>query len=77
MAKKKMPKTRKEFEDALVNAFDMGMRCGCGCGVEHTEASDDEKVYRNRYRALIQGKIGSMSEYINDEKTFTERMTDL
>lgn len=72
MNKISMPKNRKDFEDMLVNAFNTGM--SCGYAVEHTELSDDERVYRNRYRAYIQGKINSMSEIINDEKTFTERM---
>lgn len=75
MSKIIMPKNRKDFEDILVNAFHMGMTCGYA--VEHTELSDDEKVYQDRYRAYIQGKISSMSEFVNDEKTFTERMAGL
>ena len=75
MSKFVMPKRRKDFEDMLVNAFDMGMECSYA--VEHTEKSDDEKIYQNRYRALMQGKINSMSETINGEKTFTERMAGI
>ena len=75
MSKYRMPKNRKEFEKMLINAFDMGMECGYA--VEHTEKSDDEKVLRNRYRALVQGKISSMSEAVDDEKTFTEKMEGL
>ena len=66
-----MPKNRKEYEAALLSAFDMGMNCAYA--VEHTERSDDERIYRNRYKALIQGKIKGMDEVINNEKTFTER----
>lgn len=75
MSKFVMPTKRKDFEDMLMLAFDMGMQCGYA--VEHTEKSDDEAIYRNRYRALIQGKINSMNEILNDEKTFTERMAGL
>lgn len=75
MSRYKMPKKRQDFEDILVLAFDIGMQCGYG--VEHTEKSDDERIYRNRYRALIQGKISSMDECLNGEKTFVERMAGL
>lgn len=75
MCKFTMPRKRKDFEEMLVLAFDMGMQCGYA--VEHTELSNDERIYRERYRALIQGKINNMDEVINDEKTFTERMASL
>ena len=75
MSKYKMPKKRKDFEEMLVLAFDMGMQCAYG--VEHTEKGNDEKIYRERYKALIQGKINSMSESINGEKTYTERIANL
>lgn len=75
MSKYIMPKKRKDFEETLLNAFDMGMQCGYA--VEHTELSNDERVYRERYRALIQGKINNMDECINGEKTFAERIAGL
>lgn len=75
MSKFTMPRKRKDFEEMLMFAFDMGMQCGYT--VEHTELSDDERIYRDRYRALIQGKINNMDEIINDEKTFTERNAGL
>lgn len=75
MSRYKMPKNRKQFEEMLLNAFYMGMQCSY-C-VEHTEKSTDERIYRDRFRALIQGKINTMSEYIDGEKLYTERMAGL
>lgn len=75
MSKFVMPRKRKDFEDMLVDAFVLGM--SCGYGVEHTELSDDERIYKNRYRAFLQGKINSMSEIVNDEKTYVERMSGI
>lgn len=66
-----IPKNRQQFENMLVNAFEIGM--SCGYAVEHTNLSEDERVYSNRYRALIQGKIKDMSEIVNDEKTYIEQ----
>lgn len=74
MGKVKMPKNKHNLEDMLVNAFLMGMTSGYG--VAHEELSDDERIYANRYRALIQGKIEDMSEIVNGEKTYTERMAE-
>lgn len=72
MSKYIMPKKRKDFENMLVNVFMLGMNCGYG--VEHTELSYDENVYRNRFRALIQGKINCMDEIIDNERTYNERI---
>ena len=62
----RMPKTRKEYEEALLNAFDMGMRCGYA--VEHTELSVEERILRERYLALIQGKIKNMAYILCSDK---------
>lgn len=75
MSKYKIPRKREDFEEMLVLAFCTGMTCGYG--VEHTELTNDERIYRERYRALLQGKINSMSECFNGEKTFTERAAGL
>ncbi len=74
MSKYPMPRNRKDFEEMLVNAFDLGM--SCAYGVEHTELSDDENVLRNRFKAVIQGKIEDMSTIYNGERTFIERDID-
>ena len=74
MSKYNMPKNRKQFEDMLVNAFEMGITCGYG--VEHEDLSNDENVFKNRFRAYIQGKISSMNECIDGEKTYLERVLD-
>ena len=74
MSKFIMPRKKKDLEEMLVNAFDMGMQCAYG--VEHTEKANDEEILRNRYRALIQGKINGMSDIVNNEKTFVERMSE-
>ena len=74
MSKYKMPKDRKRFEDMLVNAFDMGMTCGYG--VEHTELAEDESVLRNRFRAMIQGKVEDMSTIYNGEMTTIEKLAN-
>ena len=72
MSKQRMPKRRDEFEDSLVSAFCLEMQCGYS--VEHTNLSNDEKVLENRYRALLQGKINSMSEIYNEEKLYCEKL---
>lgn len=69
-----MPKNKSNLEEMLLSAFQQGMICGYG--VAHEELSDDERIYVSRYRALIQGKIENMSETVNGEKTYTERMAE-
>lgn len=75
MNKQRVPKRRDEFENSLVSAFCLGMQCGYS--VEHTELSNDEKVLENRYRALVQGKINSMSEIYNEEKLYCEKIMEM
>ena len=74
MGRYTMPKRRSDFEEMLVEAFATGMNCGYA--VEHTQLSEDEMVYINRYRAYIQGKISSMGEQYNNEKTYCERVAE-
>lgn len=71
MSKYKMPKNRKQFEAALISAFEIGM-C-CAYGVEHEDLRRDEEIYSKRFVAFIQGKINSMNECFNGEKTYLER----
>lgn len=71
MSKYKMPKNRKEFESALTSAFEIGM--SCAYGVQHEYLRSDEEIYSKRFVAFIQGKINSMNECFNNEKTYLER----
>lgn len=63
-------KTQTHFEDKLVDAFMLGMICGYG--VDHEHLGDDERVYKNRFRAYLNGKIKDMNEVYNDERTTLE-----
>lgn len=67
-----MPKNRKSLEDMLMNAFESGMISGYA--VDHEHLSDDETVLQNRYKAFIQGKIGSTTEIYNGELTTCEKI---
>lgn len=67
-----MPKNKKELEEMLMNAFQSGMVSGYA--VDHEHLSDDETVLQNRYKAFIQGKIGSINEIYNGELTTCEKI---
>lgn len=71
MKRYKMPKNRREYEFYMLNAFMMGMNCGYA--VEHTELSNEERIYRERFKALIQGKINSINDIIDNDALFIER----
>lgn len=71
MSKWLISRNRKDFENSLVNAFMQGMICGYA--VDHEHLVDDERVYENRFRAYISGKINCMSEIYNNEKITMEK----
>lgn len=74
MGRAKMPKNRKDLENMLMSAFESGMTSGYA--VDHEHLIDDESVLQNRYKAYIQGKIGSMTEYYNGEMICCERISE-
>ena len=52
MAKHRMPKTRTEFEDALMDAFKSG--CVCGYGIDHTvNMIEQERLGAEHYVGII------------------------
>lgn len=71
MRKYAMPKNRKQLEEMLMSAFDMGMTSAYA--VEHTEMSDDEEILRDRYKAMIQGKCENMHTIIDGKMIYIER----
>ena len=65
MAKHRMPKTRAEFEEALIYAFQEG--CVFGYGVEHTvDMNEQEKLGAEHY-------VGRMSDEEYDDRIIALR----